>query len=87
MKNGVAELLERERELVALYVQLTGASESMARGVFMHVCCGEGEAASLPEGNGSDVLWQEDPARFSFDRSFEPADGWLGKASTVPAGG
>ncbi|PWU11603.1 MAG: hypothetical protein C5B50_23065 [Verrucomicrobia bacterium] len=31
----------QESHLIRLYMELTGACESVARGVFMHVCCRE----------------------------------------------
>ena len=43
MKNALNEMAAREQSLVRLYMELTGASETEARSVFMSVCCGEGQ--------------------------------------------
>jgi hypothetical protein len=38
MKTAVNGAQDRETSLVKFYMDLTGASESAARGVFIHVC-------------------------------------------------
>jgi hypothetical protein len=56
--NGHADgLAERELSLIRLYMDLTGASESSARSVFMSVCCQEGEA----DDRGASIARQEEP--------------------------
>lgn len=78
---------EREPSLVRLYSELTGASESAARSVFMHVCCGnEGNKGQTNE-YGIDTVQSEEPAwrwlpRADSDRGEDLA---TGAAIPVPA--
>jgi len=41
MHNGLNGQVGLESSLIRLYMEITGASESMARSVFMYVCCRE----------------------------------------------
>ena len=62
MSDGVNALTAREPSLGKVYMDLTGASECMARSVFMHVCCREDEDAKVADVNGTDALRQEEAA-------------------------
>jgi len=66
-------------------MELTGASESTARSVFMHVCCQEVEDRNVTEGNEITAK-RSDKISESFARHFEYASEWFGKAEAVPAG-
>jgi hypothetical protein len=79
-------LRAHELSLVKLYMELTGASESTARNVFMHVCCRESDDTGMAAINGIDALQPEAPARNSFVSSFESADAWLRYPAPMPAG-
>ena len=87
MSDGVNGLTTGEPSLLKLYMELTGASESAARSVFMHVCCCEMEEDSPPEGRGVENLLREEAARFSHTEVLEPASRWISRVETVPVGG
>ena len=80
-------LMARESSLVRLYMELTGASESMARGVLMHVCCKEGDNATLPEACEAGALPQEEPAVGSLGRRVGNGTGWASSVLPVAAPG
>ena len=50
MNDEANSAVEREQALVELYMDLTGASEAIARNVFMHLCCNENRAAEATNG-------------------------------------
>jgi hypothetical protein len=84
MNNGTAG---RERELVELYQELTGASESAARGVYMHIFCREMEDDSLNGAEKSSAGSQKRVAperRAGYAGNGEP---WVGGIVPVPAAG
>ena len=56
MNGAVNGSEEREEKLVELYMDLTGASESMARGVFMHVSCNADEQVAERNDGGRHEL-------------------------------
>jgi hypothetical protein len=87
MNGGVKGLTAREPSLVKLYMELTGASESTARSVFMHVCCREIEDGNVTDENGINVFREEEAVRESFGWNFGDASGWLREtvATPVPA--
>lgn len=75
-----------EQSLVQLYMNLTGARESVARSVFMHVC-GRHEALLAAEGKGVAVapLLEEPPPSLVLSDSFDAT--WMGKAIASPLPG
>jgi hypothetical protein len=59
MQNEQNGKESREASLVKLYMELTGASESAGRGVFMYLGCGAGEKNSVEVEHGSNGLQTE----------------------------
>ena len=86
MNNGVAGTAARERELVELYQELTGASESTARAVYMHMCCRDNEDVDASGGNGIERLSREEPARGALAAGMTAESDWLSATLPVPAG-
>jgi hypothetical protein len=80
--NKSAEETVREKKLVRLYMELTGASESTARNVFMYVCCQKPEKASNGENGTATAVWEP------VQRNVRNAEGsnWLRAATPVAAG-
>lgn len=78
--NGMVD----ERSLVRLYMDLTGAKETVARSVFMHVC-GAREALLPVREAGITQLAEEPPSSVVVRESIKA--GWLGKAMTSPVPG
>jgi len=66
-------------------MDLTGASESVARSVFMHVCGREADQ-DVPQETCNDLLAWEEPRRNSLARDRQPTKGWFINPVTVPAG-
>ncbi len=85
MNGGINGLALREASLVRLYTELTGASESTARGVMMYVCFREDEKASPPAEDNIDGLWRRVLPRDSFVPGRGDVGGWLKSAVLVPA--
>ena len=54
MNYSAEEGSNSEASLVRIYMDLTGASETRARSVFMHVCCDD---HGVERGNGEDTRW------------------------------
>ena len=74
-----------EPSLVRLYMELTGASESRARNVFMYVCCqepGEPGLSSQSEMNG---VLSEQSVTDSLLREYRELSGWLKMGVVVPS--
>jgi len=61
-------LADREPSLIRLYMELTGAEESAARGVFMYVC--DYEEHRPQKGNGGGVTAREEGRRGVFELEF-----------------
>ena len=87
MSDGVNVHLGREQEMVRLYMELTGASESQARGVFMHLCCRQGEVATLAEAGEIGALPQEEAAVGSLPHRIGNSTGWVSSIVPAPAHG
>lgn len=86
MNSGANGLADREPSLVRLYMELTGTSELWARGVFMHVCCREGENTDLADANNTEIPAPEKVSRRSPSRSVIETK-WLSRGLEVPAAG
>jgi len=87
MNKDVNGLAVRELPLIGLYMELTGASESAARSVFIYICGRECGDAGMPEDADPDILRWEEPARNTFARDFGEMSEWLSRALAVPSGG
>jgi hypothetical protein len=85
MNGGINGLALREASQVRLYRELTGASESTARGVMMYVCFQEGEKASPSAEDIIDRLWRRVLPLDSFVPGRGDVGGWLKRAVVVPA--
>ena len=69
-----------------LYIDLTGASESEARAVYMHVCCRQSDDASVSGGTDNETRRWDEPARGSLGAGAKPMDDWFGRAVPIPTG-
>jgi hypothetical protein len=69
MRNGENGLADRERLLIKLYMELTSAKESAARGVFMYVCERDG-AGGPPEEKGNDIFGRQEGYVRAFELDF-----------------
>ena len=87
MNSGVNGLAARETSFVRLYMELTGASESMARSVFMHVCEREVECGNPPGEYGINAFREEKAVIAPFRRDVNEASGWLNRTVAVPVPG
>jgi hypothetical protein len=54
MNYSAEEGSNSEASLVRIYMDLTGATETRARSVFMHVCCADNV---VERGNSEDTRW------------------------------
>src|SRR5262249_48565771 len=80
--SGEKSLVD-EKSLVKLYMELTGATESRARSVFMYVCCHPKEITPATQDFVPDAMtrrrrWQ--PLATDF-----PNAGWMGRRATCLA--
>ena len=82
--NGLAA---REPSLVRLYAELTGASESAARGVFMYLCERQREDSVPGGGDGAEAVGLAEPAPEPCVWSAGQAGRWLSWPLPVPAAG
>src|SRR5215813_72834 len=74
MSSALNGSVRRELSVVGLYRELTGASESMARSVYIHVCCREESHTPLPEAG---MLGREELLPGSLALSSENARDWF----------
>ncbi|HXU77047.1 MAG TPA: hypothetical protein VN794_10785 [Methylomirabilota bacterium] len=84
MNAAASNDMADERSLVRLYMDLTGAQETVARSVFMHVC-GAHEALLPVREAGITQLAEEPPSSVVMRESVKA--GWLGKAMASPVPG
>jgi hypothetical protein len=84
MTNELNGSEAREASLERLYMELTGASESAARNVFMHVCCEDVENGCPAREPGASPVRVEAQPGPSVARSDVNGGGWLEKAAAVP---
>lgn len=75
---------EREPSLVSLYSDLTGSSESAARGVFMYVCGRNEEHKGQTNEYGIDTVQSEEPAWRWLPRADADRDEGLATGVAVP---
>jgi hypothetical protein len=85
MKDGLNELAAREEELVGLYMDLTGTAESVARAVFMHVCCRADEDSTIVEADCGVDAPQVRAERKSELRRAGTSPSWAGSVVPAPA--
>ena len=86
-EDGMIGVEAQEQDLVHLYADLTGASESSARSVFMYVCGREQPNDGIPENDGMDAPPREEPVRNSLVVDGAAMSGSMRSAVPAPSGG
>lgn len=85
MSNGIDKWMSKETKLIRFYIEITGATESIARGVFIYICSRENEDASR-NGKSPEGL-RDEPLSNSFARERLSPPELLKKVVPIPIPG